>query len=183
MSAKKSTALLEQGVPETIEVLGELIASNLRLKPGIVQIYNGRQRLPNARGYFVDVALLGSRPFAVRNQFADDPATLDGVSDQSVNVQEIIQVDIFSADDSARLHKFDVLFALTSSKAQQLATRWAFKIGRVPPSFVDASEVEGSTRLNRFAVTFNVLRAYGRVTAAPTFANFQNPPKTILTEP
>lgn len=175
-----TTALTEQGVPETIEVIGLAIMEDMGLADGIVSIYNQRRKLRPAIGFFIDVALLGSTPHAVRRGYFVDPSQADLVEAASVNVQEVVQVDIFSYDESARLRKFDLVFALTSTAMQQAAERWAFKVGRVPPSLVDLSQNEGSARLNRYAVTFNILRAYGRVKAAPTLTQFTNPPKTLL---
>lgn len=175
--------LPEQGVPETIELVAGLIADDMATDPGVVQIYNQKRRLPPVKGFFVDVALLGTKPFAVKRGYENDPASADLREVASCNVQEMIQVDIFSFDASARLRKFDVLFALTSIAAEQLAERWAFKTSRLPASLVDASEQEGSAILNRFALTFTVIRAYGRIKAAPTFSVFQNPPQELLVNP
>lgn len=172
------SVLLEQGVPETIELFADLIASEMGLEPGRSQIYNQRRKIKAGDdGIFVDVALLGSRPFAVKRGYSVDPAQTDLVEGQTVNVQEVVQIDVFSFDESARLRKFDVLFALTSTAAQRMCEANAMKIGRVPPSFVDASSQEGGAILNRFVLTLNLLRSYGRTKAAPTYDQFSIPPQ------
>ncbi len=175
--------LLEQGEPETVELVAQLIARQMRLAPGVCQVYNEKRRLPPTTGLFVDVAIIGSRPFGVNTKFEDVAGFSRVVEVQTINNQELLQVDIFSYDASARLRKLDLIFALQSTEAQQMAEKYAFQVGRIPPSFADASEVEASKRLNRFAITFNVLRAYSRRLIAPTFTDFQNPPKRLLTNP
>lgn len=178
-----ANTLLEQGTPETIELLANLLAGDMQAPLGAIQIYNQKRRLPPAEGWFIDVALLGSKPFGVKRGYFNDPADPDLGESSTCNVQEVIQIDIFSFDESARLRKLDIVFALASTPCQQLAERYAFKIGRNPASLIDVSEGEGSSRLNRFAVTFNVLRSYGRTRVAQTFTQFQNPPQTLLVNP
>ena len=171
----------EFGTPTTIELLALLISQQMKLQPGVCQIYNQKRRLPPAEGFFIDVAILGDQAFAANRRYANDPQTTDLVEQQSINQQELVQVDIFSFDQSARVRKLGIIFALNSTSAQQLQEKWAFKMGRVPTSFVDASEVEGNARLNRYSITFALLRSYGSSQPAETFTQFQNPPKTILT--
>lgn len=178
-----ATALPEFGTPSTVEILALLIAQQMGLKPGVVQIYNQKRRLPPVDGFFVDVAILGDRPFAVNTRMVNDPATADLVEEQTINQQESIQIDIFSYDQSARTEKLGIIFALTGVAAQQLQERFAFKMGNIPASFTDASEVEGNARLNRYALAFNLLRAYSRTSPAQTFTVFQNPPQQLLTNP
>ena len=176
-------ATVEQSAPETVKLLCELLQDQMDPPSDVIQIYNQDRRLPPAKGYFIDVAILNARPFAVNKKYVVDPATTNLVERQTINEQEMIQIDIFSWDDSARLHKLDIIFALNSIAAQQLAEQWAFKIGRIPSSFVDASEVEASKRLNRYAITFSVLRGYQKLNYAPTFTVFQNPPQKLLVNP
>ncbi len=177
------TALPEYGDPSTIEILSLLIEQQMRLKPGVSQIYNQKRRLPPAEGFFIDVAILGDVPFGVNKRYVNDPATTNLVEQQTINQQELVQIDIFSFDQSARLKKLGIIFALNSTQAQQLSEKFAFKIARIPTSFVDASEVEGNARLNRYSITFAILRAYGFIQPAETFTEFQNPPKEILVNP
>ena len=178
-----STETLEQNSPETLKLICDALQTEMGPPKGVIQIYNQDRRLPAAKGYFIDVLLLNARPFAVNKKYVVDPASTELVEQQTVNQQEIIQVDIFSYDDSARLSKINIIFALNSTTMQQLAEKWAFKIARIPASFVDASEVEASKRLNRYALTFAVLRGYQKTASAQTFTNFQIPPEKILINP
>jgi hypothetical protein len=170
----------ETEVRETILVVAELIQSQMQLENGVVSIYNQRRKLGKGRGLQVDVALLGNRPFSVRSRSVNDPARPDLVERQCANEQETIQVDVFSYDDSARLRRIEVLFALTGVAAQQACEKYAMKIARVPASFVDLSEGEGAGRLNRFALTFNVLRGYSIERTVETFSTFTIPPQLVV---
>lgn len=150
---------------------------------GIVAIYNQKRRLPAKTGFYIDVAILGDVPFGVNSRVESDPLETDLIETVSTNVQELIAVEIFSCDDSARLRRREIIFALACQAAQNLQERYAFKIGRVPTSFVDASEIEGAARLNRYVLTFNVLRAYSQSNAVATYTEIQNPPQKILVNP
>lgn len=169
--------------PETIKLLASLVQREMNAEDGVWIIYNQKRRLPAEKGYYGVVSLLGIRPFGVNARTANDPQSPDLVETVSSNQQETIQIEIFSYDDSARLRNVEIIYALASTAAQQLQEKYSFKIGRVPPSFVDVSEVQASKRLNRYALAFNVLRAYSRNRLVQTFSTFQNPPKTILTNP
>lgn len=177
--------VVEQGTRETIEIFCELISREMNAPLNAVQIYNQKRRLPTTKGYFVDVAIIGEKPFAVNSRQGPlyaNPEIQDLLSTQTVNVQEMIQVDIFSYDASARLRKYDLLFALQGDSAQRMAEQYAFKIARLPQSFIDASEVEASARLNRFALTVLVLRAYERQKQIGSFTSFGIPP-VVHTDP
>lgn len=177
--------VVEQGTRETIEIFCELISTEMSAPVNAVQIYNQKRRLPTTKGYFVDVAIVGEHVFASNSraapQFAN-PELEDLLSTQTVNVQEMIQVDIFSYDDSARVRKYDLLFALSGDAAQRKAEQYAFKIARIPQSFVAASEVEASARLNRFSLTLLVLRAYERQKQIGSYTRFGIPP-IVHTDP
>ena len=76
--------------------------------------------------------------------------------------------------------------ALQSTEAQQLAEKYSFRFGFLPTSFVDASETEGSARLNKYAYSFNVLRAHIRRRIVQYFDKFTFPPsgtKTLIVNP
>lgn len=162
--------------PETALLLAQILQTEMALADGIITIYNQKRRLPPAKsGFNIDIAIVGDRPFGVNSRFADPGSTTDLEETVTINQQEIVQIDIFSYDDSARLNRIGIIFALASITAQQIAEQYGFQIGRIPPSFVDVSEVDASKRLNRYALTFNVLRAYERTKTAQTFAEFTQP--------
>lgn len=162
--------------PDTVKLIAELIQKEMSAPAGIVQIYNQKRRLPLRKGFMVDVAIIGDRPFGGSTRQQENPTTGDLVETSTVNNQEMIQIDIFSYDDSARRRRAEIIFALSGNAAQQLSEKWAFKIGTIPTSFVDVSEVEASARLNRYAITINVLRAYSRTLVIEHFDKFGIPP-------
>lgn len=167
---------------ETLKVIADLIQSQMGLKEGATAIYNQKRLLGNTSDIQVAVAFLGAKPYAANSRPVNDPAKPDLVEVQSVQQQEVIQVDIFSKSSDARLRKVEIIFAMTGVAAQQACETYGMKIGRIPVSFVDLSEGEGAARLNRYAITFNVLRSYSASRSVQTFSTFENPPQ-ISTNP
>ena len=168
---------------ETAKVLCELIESQMSLPKGTVSIYNQKRALGAKSGLWVTISILGQRIFGTSSVPINDPSQPDLIEVQTISQQEIYQIDIMSADDSARQRRIEVVMALTGIGAQQASERYSLKISNLPQSFVDVSEVEASARLNRYAITVTVLRAYSKARTAPTFTVFQNPPQTLLVNP
>lgn len=161
--------------PETIKLLADLIQSQMSLKDDEVLLYNEKFKLPPEKGLRVAIQIVGDRPFGVNSKHRDPGTGLDLEEVITLNQQEVVQVDVYSYDSTARLRRIEVIYALCCDEAQRLQEKYGFQIGRIPPNFVDVSEVEASKRLNRYALTFNVLRAYERVATAETFVEFSQP--------
>lgn len=168
---------------EKIIVLAELIQSQMQLDEDVVSIYNQTRRLKSKTGLYIDVAFVSSRDFGNKSEPADDLQSPDLIEIQSVNSMEIYQIDIFSANEEARIRKREVVFALTGIAAQQAQELHSFKLASIPSSFVDLSSVEGAARLNRYAITISLLTAHRFERKAAAFTIFQNPPKKILVNP
>ncbi len=161
---------------ETCVVLAELIQTQMDLPDNIVAIYNQRRQLPAQEGLWIDVAVLGERVFGMSNRTHNDPETNDLIEVQGINTQEQIQIDIMSKDSSARLRRVEIIFALTGIAAQQAQERHSLRIANLPTSFVDLSEIEAAARLNRYAITFNVLSFHEMSRRIVPFQFFQIPP-------
>ena len=170
---------------ETITLLAGLIESELGFNPNDhrVMIYNQKWRIPDKDWMFVVVAYLGTKTFGSKLKYVNDPTdesqqTLSQV--QSVNVQELYSIKCFSRDSEARIRNHEIIWALNSTAAQTLCEQNAFRIASLPSSLTDVSEVEASARLNRYDLTVNVLRAYGRTTPVPSYDNFSIPPQVLI---
>lgn len=175
---------------EGVKILADLFEAEIDLPPcdkrrnPRVTIYNQGWRIPKDDGLFINVAIIGSRPFGANRKIVDDPTSLAGMTEVlSASVQESYQVEAYSRDGSARERKIELLWALRSTLAQQLSEKHSFKLGRLPTSFVDVSTGEGSSRLNRYALTINLLRSFSRVRAIEAFTEFQNPPEQLIVNP
>lgn len=170
-------------VRETAKILADILTERMALEEGSIVLYNQKRRLKPKSGLMLDIAILGQQTYGNSSKMVDVPGELDLVEVQTISAQEVYQIDIFSANDSARLRRNEPILALSSVYAQQLSERHALKISRLPQSAVDVSGVEASARLNRYAITVTVLRSYSVASSVPTFDAFQNPPRSILVNP
>lgn len=71
---------------------------------------------------------------------------------QQLVQRENIQLDIISRDNKALTQRGEVLMAITSVFAQQEMEKNDFKIFRIPTSFANTTEIEGTSQLNRFSI-------------------------------
>lgn len=166
---------------EKIKIIADLIYSEMDLRNDVI-LYNQEYPTPPKDGLFVAISMLADTPFGASvQQIATEEEGL--IEHQTVNVRETYQILSYSQDSSARLRRHEIIWALKSNAAQQAAEKYSFKIGYLPTSFVDVSEVEGTSRLNRYALTVSVLCAYSRERRVEYYNQFQDPPVTILTNP
>ena len=74
-----------------------------------------------------------------------------------VILNEMIQIDIFSRNNDARLRRFEVLTALRSAYAKQKQEEYNIKIFEIPNGVNTLNISEGSSKIYRYAITFNVM--------------------------
>ncbi len=75
------------------------------------------------------------------------------VESSRVQMKENIQISILSRSTEALQRHWEVLAALRSLKSEQCQEENSFKIFRIPSSFVNASDAEGGSNINRFSIT------------------------------
>lgn len=163
-------------------IIAGLIAAGMNLGPDVVAVYNQRRRIPPTSGLFIDVAIIATKTYGNNTRTIAPTATTDLVEIQGINVQEMYQIDIFSADASARVRRYELLAALSGIASQQAQEKYSFQIAHIPSSFVDVSEIEASARLNRYALTITVL-AFEEIrrTTVP-FTIFSIPPQILVNQ-
>lgn len=160
---------------EPIKVLGEILRSELDLKPDQVLLYNQKFDIPPDYRMYINLSILGTKNFAGYPDYETDPNTGDLVETQVVNRQEMISILVYSRSDEARTRNWEIAAAMVSAYSQQLQEKYSLKIGTLPVSVTDVSEVEATDRLNRYALTFMVLAAYKRQKPVQYFDTFASP--------
>lgn len=155
---------------EPILVIADILANQMSLDPGRIFIYNQDYLMPQDKGLFIVIQFNSSTPYAVNNRFAinsDIPS-----ENMYLQSKEEYTINVLSKDSSARLRKEEVIFALNSNYSQSLQEQYQFKIGNIPFSFLNISELEGAGMLNRFAINVNALTWYNKTNAVEYFENF-----------
>lgn len=159
-----------------LDLICNLIKSNLDLTDEEVWIYNQKRKIPNSPGLFVEVARISARPFSSNSKCDDDEAG-NFVEVQTVNMQETYGITLFSRDESALSRSHEIVMALTGVLSQQIQEQYSFKFGNIPTSFNDTSFLEASARLFRQDVVFNAIRFYSKTRVIQYFDQFNIPPE------
>ena len=124
------------------EIFVNLIVSEMEMDSQNVWIDNQNVTIPNTDGLFIMVGMVDSKVIANKNYSLP---TDSGMTEyQELVIAENIQIDLVSRDDSALERRFEVLMALKSVLAQQKQETNNFRIFRIPTSFANTSEAEGS---------------------------------------
>lgn len=167
---------------EMPKIICELLQRRMNLKANQVVIYNQKFNIPDTQGIFISVGFLAEKVYSSNLSYENSADQTELLEVQRLNKQETYSITVYSYNDEARQRKDEVVTALHSTLAQQMAERYAFKIGTLPSGFVDVSSNEGTKRLNRYNLTFNVLLASVRSCPVEYFDDFTAQGK-LLTNP
>lgn len=145
----------------TVQIVADIIKTVLKLDDDRVWVWNQREEIPNDKGLFVAVGMMGIVPYGNN---CKPVSTLAGMDEEvTQQVQESITINLYSYDTSAILRYPEVLGAMTSIYAQNMQEKYMMRIASVPSSVADASFAEGAGILYRFDMTFRILRSYGTI--------------------
>lgn len=101
------------------------------------------------------IQTIGTRVIANNSHFVDVDDKLIDIQELVLN--EIVQIDIFSRNNDARLRRFEVLAALHSTFAKQKQEECNIKIFEIPNNVNTLNTSEGSSKIYRYAVTISVM--------------------------
>ena len=169
---------------ELIKALCALMEAQLLLKPRHAVIYNQKYDIPADDGLYLYIAFERSVPYASSRKEENVPATATADAYlqevQTMNAREYYTINLYSRDGSARQRNHEVIFALHSNQCEQLQERFSFKMGYMPMSMNDISHAEGAARINRYQLTFSLLRAYTRTRPIEYYSTFTIPPTLTI---
>jgi len=182
------------------QILVDILKTEMSLDVSRVFVGNQNLKLPADNNIFVVVAMLHEKVLgSVNSTFekviasnltdnSDNPIIDNAGNNITVEAglnafferQEVvtradIQIDILSRNDDARLRRWEIIAALGSIYSQQKQEENSFKIFRLPNSFVNSSQAEGGSNINRFSITIPTLSWYRKdklVTGYDYFNNF-----------
>ena len=112
----------------------------------------------------ITVSTVSSNVFANRKEYFEvsetDPETQAITTKYyerlMLNDQRIIQIDVYSRDNSARQRFPEIQTCLTSTLAEQYANQYQFKISKINNAF-NLSGLDGGSDINRYTIRFNCL--------------------------
>ena len=163
---------------ELIKALAALITAQFLLRDGKFVIYNQKINLPAEDDLHGWIAFQRGKTFGsslkYENVAATETVPAHLVEVQGMNEQETYTVNLYSRDGSARQRNHEMVFVMHSTQCQKLQERYSFKMGYIPRQMTDISGIEGPALLNRYSLTFSLLRAYTRTRQIEFFDTFQN---------
>jgi hypothetical protein len=140
---------------EAIVVLVDIIGREMELEAGRVMIANQRWPIPEDPGLYVMIQTISSKAIGAKTWIEQvGVGAFEEVSQAAMN--DLIQIDVMSADDSAVQRKEEVLLALTSIYAEKQMEADNLQIARIVQGFSNSSALEGASMLNRFTATVAV---------------------------
>ena len=150
-----------------------------------VVIANQNIKLFNTDKLQITVKTLGTTDYSNRNE-TKTVITTDSqgnqieqfIEYQYLNQKRMMQIDVYSRNNDARQRFWEVITALKSIYAEQQQDIYNFKIGTITNSR-NLSGIDGSSDINRFAITFNVLVHYSKSRVIDYYDQF---PCEIYTE-
>lgn len=157
---------------DTINLLMDLISTELDMPEGRCALYNQRRILQQTDDMFITLQFLTSKVFANDVKYYRHSTTGQEMEYQSSCIKESYQIDVFSRTQEALRRKHEVLFALRGTRSIQLQEKYGFQIPPITTSFIDVSAIEGTARLNRYALRMNVLRAYDKTKPVDYYSTF-----------
>lgn len=153
----------------------DIIQNQLGLANGRVYLWDQKLFQPTDAGLYVAVSVLSCKPFGNTNSFDGSGSNSNSVA--TINMYNLLQLDIISRDTEARDRKEDVLLALKSNYSQNQQTANSFYIGQLPPgsSFVNLSHQDGASIPYRFTISVAMQYFYQKTVAVSSFGTFSTP--------
>jgi hypothetical protein len=132
----------------------DILRKGMRLSNGRVYLWDQKIFSPTDNDLFIAVSVLNSKPFG--NTISYDYVTNNTV--QSINMLDILSIDIISRGPAARDRKFEILMAINNQYSEQQQEYNSFRIGLLPAGsqFVNLSEVDGAAIPYRFRINLNI---------------------------
>lgn len=165
------------GGREPIKVLRDIIKSELALDDDRIMLQNQKIDIRPIKGLYVVLSYLNGKPIGSNN--FTTPTNYGLSETQEVLMRHQIQIDIMSADDSARLQKEQVMQALNSIFSQQQQTLNGMQISKVTGEFINASSLEETKILSRYTIAVYMTSLYS-LTKPLTSGIFEKFPVTII---
>ncbi len=121
----------------------------------------------------ITVKTVSSRNYSNRSEVKENPDNSNEFLEiQDLNQSRLMQIDIYSRNNDARIRYPEVAMALNSNYAKQQMDLYNFKIGTITNG-VNLSGLDGGSDINRFTISFNVLVHYQKITSIPYYDKFQ----------
>lgn len=137
---------------EPAKIIADVLQTELGLDEGRVMLSNQKINIPTD-GLFVVVSYVGPGRVIACNSDTTDAGAAGLLEIQTVNVLNMVQIDIMSFGNEARTRKDEIAMALRSVYSQQQQEKFSMQIARQPGAMMDTSYLEGTQILSCYTTT------------------------------
>lgn len=146
----------------TPQIICEILQDALELDKEQIWVFNQRRAIPEDKNLYIVVGLISSKIYGSNSYYSNNEnLPITETLEQFAN--EMISIDIFSYTNEAIQEYPRVIGALRSTISESAQELNALKIGAVPLSVNNVSEIDGPTLLNRMSITLQVMRKYSMI--------------------
>lgn len=135
-------------------------------------IYNQDFKVPQVKGLFIVIQYNSSEVMSNTARIVGEEDSMK--EELTLLTKENLTINLMSKDDSARLRKEEVFFALSSTFAEQQQEIYNIKIAELSSSFTNVSELEGEGMLNRFAIDISLFSWFKKENPIEFYDTFTN---------
>jgi hypothetical protein len=135
------------------QIIVSILQNEMALPVDTVWVRNQNRKIPNDDRLYAVVGMTDAYPQSSNTSVREDEFGQQ-IEVNQVQLCENIQIDVFSRSNDALMRHWEVMAALQSIYAQQQMEKNYFKISRLPRSFLNTSDAEGGSLLNRFTLSF-----------------------------
>lgn len=143
---------------EIEKIFVDILSTEMEIDSQNIWIDSQNREIPSTDDLFVIVGMVDSQVYSSKRTI--EPTDAGMTQYQEVVMRETIQIDLISSTKEARQRRSEVIMSLTSLMSEQKQEEEQFKIFRIPTSFINASEAEGGSTLNRFSIIVPVFVWY-----------------------
>jgi hypothetical protein len=165
-----------------LELVCDIIQTTMGLSQGQVYQWDQKINIPIDSALYVAVGVQSTRPFGNRPKYTgggSNGAPLTAI--QTVNIVEVVSIDILSRSSIARDQKEQILLALSSPYAEAQMELNSFFVGPLSTSFVNLSHIDSAAIPYRFQILVQ-LQYFSTLVTAPAYFNTFGYP-AVITEP
>lgn len=138
------------------QIIVDILQREMDMPKDSVWIRDQNKKIPPEKGLYIVVGMVDGQPYSSQTYLRENTLTNGNVQTIEVNrvqIRENIQIDVVSRSDEAILRRWEVIAALRSIYSQNKQESNYFKIFRIPVSFLNTSDAEGGSSLNRYSIT------------------------------
>ena len=128
----------------------DILLSEMKLDKNQIWIGHQNYKIPDSKQMFIIVTMSDAKIIGNNNEVL--PTTAGMTQNQGVAAAEKIQIDIMSRSQEAIYRRWEILQALQSVFSEQQQEKLFFRIFSQPSSFINTSNAEGGSNINRFTI-------------------------------